>query len=111
MHTESFNRMVFGAFSPSSRLKHRVDSVSTMRSMVRAGLGVSILPCYTADPDPGFRRIDPDPLIDSRFDMWVLYHPNARRARRLRVFAEFITDTIRSDLDLFEGRRGGRCGT
>jgi hypothetical protein len=51
--------------------------VSTMRAMVRAGLGVSILPCYTADPDPGLRRIDPAPLIDSRFDMWVLYHPNA----------------------------------
>ena len=82
-----------------------------MRAMVRAGLGVSILPCYTADPDPGLRRIDPDPLIDSRFDMWVLYHPNARRTRRLRVFAEFVTDRIRSDLDLFEGRRGGRYDT
>jgi DNA-binding transcriptional LysR family regulator len=110
MHTESFNRMIFGTFSPSSRLKHQVDSVSTMRAMVRAGLGVSILPCYTADTDPGLRRIDPDALIDSRFDMWVLYHPNARRTRRLRVFAEFVTDRIQSDLDLFEGRRGGLCG-
>jgi len=79
-----------------------------MRAMVRAGLGVSILPCYTADPDPGLRRIDPAPLIDSRFDMWVLHHPNARR---MRVFAEFVTDRIRSDLDLFEGRRRGLRGT
>jgi DNA-binding transcriptional LysR family regulator len=111
MHTESFNRMIFGTFSPSSRLKHRVDSVSAMRAMVAAGLGMSILPCYIADPDPGLRRIDPDPLIDSRFDMWVLYHPNARRTRRLRVFAEFVTDRIRSDLDLFEGRLGALRST
>ena len=107
MHTESFNRTIFGTFSPSSKPKHRVDSVSAMCGMVRAGLGVSILPCYTADPDPELRRIDPNPLIDSRFDMWVLYHPNARRTRRLRAFAEFVTDRIRSDLDLFEGRRSG----
>ena len=105
MHTEAFNRIVFGTFSPSSRLKHRVDSVSAMCAMVRAGLGVSILPCYIADPDPGLRRIDPNPLIDSRFDMWVLYHSNARRTRRLRMFAEFLTKVIRSDIGLFEGRR------
>jgi DNA-binding transcriptional LysR family regulator len=107
MHTEAFNRMVFGTFSPSSRLKHRVDSVSTMRAMARAGLGVSILPCYVADLDPGLRRVDPEPLIDSRFDMWVLYHPNARRTRRLRKFAQYLMKKIRADIDLFEGRRGG----
>jgi len=105
MHTEAFNRIVFGTFSPSSRLKHRVDSVPTMCAMVRAGLGVSILPCYIADPDPGLRRIDPTPLIDSRFDMWIVYHSNARRTRRLRMFAEYLTKVIRSDIGLFEGRR------
>jgi DNA-binding transcriptional LysR family regulator len=87
------------------RLKHQVDSVSAMCAMVRAGLGVSILPCYIANPDPGLRRIDPNPMIDSRFDMWVLYHSNARRTRRLRMFAEFLTKVIRSDIGLFEGRR------
>jgi DNA-binding transcriptional LysR family regulator len=107
MHTEAFNRIVYGTFSPSSRLKHRVDSMLAICAMVRAGLGVSILPCYVADQDPGLRRIDPDPLIDSRFDMWVLYHPNVRRTRRLRMFAQFLTDKIRADIDLFEGRRGG----
>ncbi len=68
-------------------------------------MGVSILPCYTADLDPGLIRLDPDPLIDAKFDMWVLYHPNARRTHRLRLFAEFIAKQIRSDVDLFEGRR------
>ena len=105
LHNETFNRMIFGTFSPSSRLKHRVDNMTAMHAMVRAGLGVSILPCYTGDLDPALRRLRPAPLLDSKFDMWVLYHPDARRTRRLRLFADYITDRIRSDVDLFEGRR------
>ena len=33
------------------RPKHRVDIMAAMHAMVREGLGVSILPCYTADRD------------------------------------------------------------
>lgn len=104
MHNEAFNRMVFGTFSPGSRLKHRVDSMVAMHDMVRAGLGVSILPCYTADLDPRLVRLDPEPLTDAKFDIWVLYHPDVRRTRRLRLFADFIAAKIKSDIDLFEGR-------
>jgi len=105
MHDETFNRMIFGTFAPSTKLKHRVDSMEAMHAMVRAGLGVSILPCYTADPDPGLVRLHEEPLLDEKFTMWILYHPDARRTRRLRLFADFITDRIKSDSDLIEGRR------
>ncbi|MDH3668043.1 MAG: LysR family transcriptional regulator [Paracoccaceae bacterium] len=105
MHNETHNRMLYGTFSPRTRLKHRVDNMAAMHAMVRAGLGVSILPCYTADRDPGLRRLNPEPLLDPKFDMWVLYHPDVRRTHRLRVFAEFIADRIGGDVDLFEGRR------
>ena len=78
-----------------------------MQAMVSAGLGVSILPCYTADPDPSLVRLNERPFCDPKFDIWVVYHPDTRRTRRLRLFADFIIDTIRSDIDLLEGRRGG----
>jgi DNA-binding transcriptional LysR family regulator len=97
--------MLFGTWLPGGRLKHRVDSMAAMRSMVRAGLGVTLLPCYTADRDPDLRRIDPEPLLDSKFDMWILYHPDVRRVYRVRLFADFISDLIKSVRDLFEGRR------
>ena len=78
-----------------------------MQSMVGAGLGVSILPCYAADPDPSVVRVMEEPFIDPKFDIWLVYHPDTRRTRRLRLFADFVIDTIKSDIDLFEGRRGG----
>jgi DNA-binding transcriptional LysR family regulator len=105
IYDDTYNRMVFGTVSPGDRLKHRVDSVAAMQSMVRVGLGVTLLPCYVADRDPDLRRIDPEPLLDSKFDMWLLYHPDVRRVYRVRLFGDFIIDLIKTDRDLFEGRR------
>ena len=76
-----------------------------MQSMVCNGLGVTLLPCDVADRDEGLRRAEPDPLLDAKLDLWILYHPDVRRVYRVRLFADFITDVIGSDLDLFEGRR------
>ena len=60
---------------------------------------------FTAPGDRGLRRLASAPLSDSRFDLWILYHPDVRRVYRVRLFVDFITELIRSDLDLFEGRR------
>ena len=105
MHDETYNRMLYGTFLPSTRPKHRVDSMAAMHGMVRAGLGVSILPCYTADLDSDLVRLDEKPFLDPKFSIWVLYHPDARRTQRLRLFVDFLVSCIRSDKDLFEGQR------
>jgi len=86
--------------------KHRVDSMAAMLAMVREGLGVSILPCYTADLDPALARLDSSVFRDPKFDIWILNHPDARRTRRLRLFADFLVKRIKADVELFEGRRG-----
>jgi DNA-binding transcriptional LysR family regulator len=104
VHDEMFNRMLFATAHPECRFKHRVDSMSAMQSMVRRGLGVSVLPCYVADRDESLRRAVPEPLLDSKLDLWVLHHPDIRSVYRLRLFVDFVRDLVRSDLDLFEGR-------
>ena len=97
------NRMLFNGVA--NQFKHQADSMTVLQSMVRSGLGVTLLPCYLADRDPGLRRVEPEPVPDVRFDLWMLYHPDVRRVSRIRLFADFISESIRSDLDLFEGRR------
>jgi molybdopterin-guanine dinucleotide biosynthesis protein A len=37
-------------------------------------------------------------------DLWVLSHPDVRRAARVRAFTAFIADIILADRELFEGR-------
>ena len=104
-HDEIYNRMLLTSAFPEARIKHRVDSTVAMHSMVRRGLGVAVLPCYIADRDPGLRRVLPELLSDGTPDLWVLYHPDVRSVSRVRLFVDFITKVITSDLDLFEGRR------
>lgn len=104
LQTEIYNRLVFGTFLPNTRPKHKVDSLPTMHGMVRAGLGAALLPCYTADRDATLRRLDPKPLLDPKFDMWLLFPPDQRRTRRLRLFADAMSASILADINLFEGR-------
>jgi DNA-binding transcriptional LysR family regulator len=104
-HDEIYNRMLITSAFPEARIKHRVDSTAAMHSMARRGLGVAVLPCYTADRDLGLRRVLPELLSDSTPDLWILYHPDVKGVSRVRLFADFIASVVTSDLDLFEGRR------
>jgi DNA-binding transcriptional LysR family regulator len=100
-----YNRMLITSTFPEARIKHRVDSTAGMQSMARHGLGVAVLPCYTADPDPGLCRVVPELLTQGTPDLWILHHPDVRSVSRVSLFAEFIADIITADIDLFEGRR------
>jgi DNA-binding transcriptional LysR family regulator len=102
---EMHNRLLFGDAFPEGRFKHRVDSVAAMQSMVRGGLGVTVLPCYIADRDESLRRAEPELILDGKLDLSILHHPDIRSVYRVRLFADFIADLIISDVDLFEGRR------
>jgi DNA-binding transcriptional LysR family regulator len=104
-HDEFYNRLLITSTFPEARITHRVDSTTAMQSMARHGLGIAILPCYTADRDPGLRRILPKLLSEGMPDLWILHHPDVRGVSRVSLFAEFIADVITADLDLFEGRR------
>lgn len=70
----------------------------------RAGMGMAMLPCFLADPDPTLRRLPPGVSQPSR-DLWLLTHTDMRTTARLRVFCEFMVETIRGHRELIEGRR------
>ncbi|MFC6639628.1 LysR family transcriptional regulator [Sulfitobacter sediminilitoris] len=104
---EAYSKLLITSHFPDAVVKHRVDDMQTMRSMVRNGVGIAALPCYMADPDPGLSRLFPDPIFEGALDIWVLRHPAVRQVARLRLMTEFLADTILSDRDLFEGERPG----
>ena len=102
---DTYNRMLIAAKFPDARIRHRTDDMQATAAMARAGLGAVVLPCYMGDSDPGLRRVATEPTDYHLMDMWVLTHPDIRRAARVQAFTEFIADQIVSDRDLFEGRR------
>ena len=105
IHDDSYNRLLFGAALSTVKFKHYVDSMAAMQSMIRAGLGVTLLPCYIADNDPGLRRVEDKLLTDSKFDLWILYHPELRSSYRMRLLVDHMSRQIVGDADLFSGQR------
>ena len=101
--SESYNRRMVTAAYPEARVTHRVDSLLVAKALVQAGLGTSVFPCYWADREPGLRRLYDKPIEDDSLGLWVLSHPDLRRAARLRAFTAFISGVFLADRDLFEG--------
>lgn len=103
--SEAYNRIMITDHYPTAHIRHHADSILDLISLLHAGLGVAVLGCFSADPDPELRRVYARPVTESAMDLWVLSHPEVRRAARVRAFTSFIADAILADRDLFEGRR------
>lgn len=62
--------------------------------LVRAGLGIAVLPCYMDESCPELIRLDePDPKFNT--DLWVLAHPDIHRSAKVHAFFEYATVKIR----------------
>ena len=82
----------------------KTESMEGQVALVRRGLGMAILPCPLADPQPDLARIIPDQTWPSR-DVWVLTHKDLLTSPRIRSLFNFLADGLRARRDLLEGRR------
>ena len=104
-NSEAYNQLMITRHFPDANIRHRVDSLLDMRALAREGLGIAVLGCFAADPDPTLSRVYPRPITENDMDLWVLSHPDVRLAARVRAFTKFIADAFLADRDLFEGHR------
>ncbi|MEO0324290.1 MAG: LysR family transcriptional regulator [Myxococcota bacterium] len=88
--------------APGARIVTRVDTVPVMLAGLRAGLGLTILPCLVGDRAPELRRIGDYAVSGTH--LWLLTHPELRRTARVRAFMEFFREVARRDAALVEGR-------
>lgn len=74
--------------------------------LVRAGLGIAVLPCYMGENRPELVRLH-EPEKEFNSDLWILAHPDIRRSAKVHAFFEFATEKIRGSCsDFFETKRG-----
>ncbi len=83
----------------------KVNMVSTLASAIMAGLGIGLLPCFIGDQMSAIRRI---PVIRpaSETGMWVLTHPDLKKAARVRAFLDFFGNELTKKRKLIEGEEG-----
>jgi DNA-binding transcriptional LysR family regulator len=85
-----------------------VSSLWAAQVATRAGLGLAVLPCFSADVDRGLQRVGaPDPEWASF--LWLLTHPDLRKVARIRAVLDFLAVRLAEKRPLLEGdsaRRG-----
>jgi DNA-binding transcriptional LysR family regulator len=77
------------------------DGVQAVASALKAGLGMSAIPCFVAHGDPALVRITP--AVVATVEAFVVIPPDHRRTVRIRV----VTDAI---AELFERERATLTG-
>jgi DNA-binding transcriptional LysR family regulator len=81
----------------------RCNSWLAQLAAARAGLGLAVLPCFLADPEPALQRaLPPEPGLAS--ELWLLTHPDLRRTARVRAFMDRLAASLRKE----RGRLAGR---
>ncbi|MBK8157290.1 MAG: LysR family transcriptional regulator [Rhodospirillaceae bacterium] len=96
----------FGGFYRSRGLQpvfaYRSNSLLAQVSAAEAGLGVAVLPCFAGDTSPVLQRLEP---IDGAFttNLWILTHPDLRRAARIKAFMDFMSAALRRKRTLLAG--------
>jgi DNA-binding transcriptional LysR family regulator len=78
---------------PVERIGYRSNSLVNQLMAVRAGIGISLLPCYLADPDESVRRIS-SVLPDLASELWIVTHQDLKNTARIRAFLAVIGDAV-----------------
>lgn len=87
---------------PPRRVVYRTNSVLALAEAVEAGIGIGHLPCFVGDVRPDLVRLAaPEPHFAA--DLWLLTHPDLRKAARVRALLDFLADEIARHRPLIEG--------
>jgi DNA-binding transcriptional LysR family regulator len=101
MHHTAGGRWVASHVHPDSVVV-KLNLMSGVANAVSAGLGIGIMPCFIGEHLPNVARLERiKPLADS--GLWVLTHPDLKRAARVRAFLEFFGGELTKKRKLIEG--------
>lgn len=79
-----------------------VDDTSLTMAALKEGLGVGYLPCFLGDHDPALMQYR-EPEMQHNLRLWLLYHRDLRKTKRVTLFREHMQREIKSVAALFEG--------
>lgn len=83
----------------------KVNMVSTLAAAIASGLGIGLLPCFIGEQLKNVARI-PTLVPHSETGLWVLTHPDLKKAARVRAFLEFFGAELTRKRKLIEGEEG-----
>jgi DNA-binding transcriptional LysR family regulator len=86
-NTKAFQWLVRNA--PSATTRARSNSLTSLVSALKAGLGVGPLPCFVGDAEADLRRCFP-PIRELDAELWLIIRENVKQAPHVRAFVDFL---------------------
>lgn len=83
------------------RVSLRSNSMDLVIEMLKQGDCVAQLPCYLAEGETGLVQVHDTPSLPSS-QLWLLYHPRARKLHRVQAFIQTIESALEEHRSLFE---------
>jgi DNA-binding transcriptional LysR family regulator len=84
----------------------RGNTLPAILEMVRAGIGLALLPCLLADPLPELRRVGTETPM--ALTLWLLTHNDLKNVARVRATMTVLADAIAAQQHLLSGAENGR---
>lgn len=80
----------------------KANTMATLAGAIEAGVGAGLLPCFIGEGLKNVHRLARVEL-DTSIGIWVLTHPDIKRAARVRAFLEFFGAELTKKRKLIEG--------
>ncbi|MCD2518374.1 LysR family transcriptional regulator [Massilia sp. G4R7] len=80
----------------------RFTEMRSQFEAARAGMGISLLPCFLGDGDPALVRVAGSP-VRRIGDIWLLTHSDTRRTRRVRLLCDAVRGAVEKHADRLAG--------
>lgn len=81
----------------------RSNSLTNVLSAIKAGLGISMLPCFVGDTEPDLVRCLP-PVIELDGEVWLIVREDVKHAPHVRAFV----DCLAAHMIAHRGQHSGR---
>jgi DNA-binding transcriptional LysR family regulator len=88
--------------APQAEVAGRSSSLTNLIAAVRAGLGITVLPCLLAEGEADLVRCI-GPIDGVQSDLWLLTREDARDVRRVRAFIDFLAAHVAAMRPVLEG--------
>jgi DNA-binding transcriptional LysR family regulator len=89
--------------APRAEVVAASSSVTNLMSTVKAGLGVTVLPCFLADAETGLVRCL-GPIDGVQSDLWLLTREELRDVPRVRAFVDVLASHVASVRHVLSGK-------
>jgi len=89
------------AHADGGHIVMRCNSIIAAMNAMIAGMGVGMVPCFLAEDEPTLTRLT-DAVLSTR-GVWVVFHPDVAKIKRVRAVIDFVTEIVNRDLPAFRG--------